>query len=145
MEEGTFTYNYSILKESLDTEVSTVVFVKDMKKVLDDIVSGEFKNRIMRVESSDIPIHTTCKSSPQAIRFGVEITGTHGGDAEANLHRYIKPYISNESRERLIIKSGYIHCVGSNGSLHLDDSSVEPHSQRTYTYFEYNSDSWKWH
>ena len=143
MEEGTFTHNSSV-KEVLDTTISSRVVVKDVKKVLEDVMSGAFNNRVMRVETNDIPIHTTSKSSPQAIRFGVEIKGSHPDDEDVG--DYIKPYISNESGERFIIYSGrivwnrynshsYPMILGSHSLEVHDYHPIEPHSRQTYKIF----------
>ena len=134
MEEGTFTYN-SHVKEVLDTTISSRVVVKDVKKVLEDVMSGGFNNRVMRVETNDIPIHTTSKSSPQAIRFGVEIKGSHPDDED--LGDYIKPYISNESSESFIIESGRISWDRVNFHSLEDYHEIGPRSRKTYKIFEH--------
>ena len=135
MEEGDFVYT-SPVTQNLEAKIGARISVKKIREVVHDMLSGGFNGKTMRVESKDIPIHTTRKSSPQMIRFGVELFGTTRNN-EDNIPDYVRPYISNESREKLLIEYGYIR----SGSVRLDACTIDelqiaPNSRHTFTIFE---------
>ena len=60
----------------MDAIVTTSVTVKNIRGVMDDIVSGNFNQEVMKVESKSIPII----SNRTMIRVGVECEGVTAND-----------------------------------------------------------------
>ena len=70
---------------SVDTRITTTLIVKNFRGVIEDMISGDFNQEVMKVESKSIPIITSNISiDPSLIRGGINCEGTTAYDVDQN-------------------------------------------------------------
>ena len=66
----------------VDAKIDTHIRIKNVRRVIEDIVSGNFNQEVMSVESKKIPIQTSERSVPSFIKIGVEFKGVNDNNVD---------------------------------------------------------------